>query len=68
MENKYAIGQQFKTRGKSPRICTVIDVLKTYNSKGELVKIRYVATHEVLGQIVTDYEIPETTITMGLIS
>lgn len=64
-EPKYTIGQQFKTRGKHPRLCTVIDILKTYNSKGELVSIRYVSTHDFMGQLVTDRDVPEVTITMG---
>jgi hypothetical protein len=27
MKPKFAIGQQFKTRGKAPRLCTVTDIL-----------------------------------------
>lgn len=65
---RFAIGQQFKTRGKHPRLCTVIDILRTYNSKDALVKVRYVATHETMGQIVTDHDVNETTIAMGAIS
>jgi hypothetical protein len=64
---EYAIGTKFKSRGKSPRLCTVIDILKTYNSKSELVKTRYVATHEFMGQVVTNYDLPAATIAMGLI-
>ena len=64
---EYAIGTKFKSRGKSPRLCTVIDILKTYNSKSELVKTRYVATQEFMGQVVTDYDLPAATIAMGLI-
>lgn len=62
------IGTQYKTRGKAPRLCTVTDILKTYNSKGELVKIRYVATHTFLGQTVTNDDVVETTIRMGQIA
>jgi hypothetical protein len=65
MEPKYAIGTQFKTRGKAPRTCTVVDIYRTYNSNGELVKVRYVATHEFMGQTVTDYDVVETTIVRG---
>ena len=60
------IGTVFTTRHKQPRVCTVIDKHVTTNSKGEIVKTRYVATHELLGQIVTDYDVVETTILMGL--
>ena len=64
---KYPVGTKFKTRGKAPRICTVTDYLVTTNLKGDIVKTRYVATHQFLGQTVTDRDIPETTISMGLI-
>lgn len=64
---EYAIGTKFKSKGKSPRLCTITDILKTYNSKGELVKTRYVATHNFMGQVVTDYDLPASTIAMGLI-
>jgi len=62
---RFKIGTMYKTRGASPRICTVIDILKTYNSKNELIQIRYVSTHEFLGQKVANYDVPETTIAMG---
>lgn len=64
-EAKYPIGTTFATRGKHPKLCTVTDILKTYNSRGELVKIRYVATHLFAGQVVTDSDVVETTIAMG---
>lgn len=65
-EPKYAIGTQFKTRGKHPRLGTVIDIWKTYNQAGHLVDVNYVATFEFCGQTVTDRTICETTIAMGL--
>jgi hypothetical protein len=67
MQPKFNIGHQFKTRGKHPRLCTVVDILRTYNAKGDLVKTRYVATHEFMGQTVTDGDVCETTIAMGSI-
>ena len=63
---EYPIGTKYKTRGKAPRLCEVVDILKTYNSKGELVKTRYVATHSFMGQTVTDYNVVKTTIAMGI--
>lgn len=63
---QYPIGQQFMSRGKHPRLCTVIDILKTFNSKGECVRLRYVATHEFIGQTVTDYDVLEVSITRSL--
>ncbi len=62
----YPIGTQFQTRGKAPRTCTVIDILKTYNSKGELVTTRYVATHEFCGQQVVDRDVVAATIARSL--
>lgn len=62
----YAIGTKFMTRGKSPRLCTVIDIHRTYNSAGELVRIRYVATHEFMGQTMVDGDVVATTIAMGI--
>lgn len=64
-EARFKIGTKFKTRGKYPRECTVVDILKTYNSKGELVEIRYVTTHEFMGQTVIDKNVVDATIAMG---
>lgn len=63
----YPIGTKFKTGGKAPRLCTVTDILKTYNSAGELVKTRYVAVHEFCGQQVADADVCAVTIARGLI-
>jgi hypothetical protein len=65
---RFAIGQQFYTRGKVRQLCTIVDILSTYNASGELVRIRYIATHEFLGQIVTNYDVADSTVAMGLIS
>ena len=57
------IGTKFIRRGsKRKDIETVTDILTTYNSKGEIVHIRYVATHEFMGQVVTDSDIVKTII------
>lgn len=66
MKKDYPIGTQYRTRGKRKDLCTVIDILKTYNSKGELVKTRYVSTHDFMGQTVTSYDVVATTIAMGI--
>lgn len=65
-DSKYPIGTVYQSRGKYPRTCTVVDILKTYNAAGELIMIRYIATHEFSGQTVTDRDVVETTITMGI--
>lgn len=64
---KFEIGTKYKTRHKTPKTCTVVDILRTYNSKEELISIRYVSTYEFLGQLVKDSDVVETTIMMGLI-
>lgn len=65
------IGTKFiKQRGKhtnKERVETVTDILKTYNLAGELVKTRYVAEHDFLGQKVTDRDVVDVTIQRGLI-
>ena len=66
IEQRFQIGDTFTTRGKSPRLCTVVDVLKTYNSKDELVRLRYMASHEFMGQTLTDSDVCDATIAMGL--
>jgi hypothetical protein len=63
------IGTQFKTRGRHPRLCTVTDVLSTFNSKGELVKVLFVAEHAgPFGQKVVERDVCRTTILMGRVS
>ena len=66
-EPRFSIGQQFRTRGEHPRLGTVIDIWRTYNAEGEQVRLRYVATFEFAGQTITDHEVVETTISMGLV-
>lgn len=56
------IGTQFiRYYGKRKDVETVVDILKTYNSKNELVKIEYVVEHDLLGQKVKDI-VSKTTI------
>lgn len=64
---RFTIGQQFVTRGHAPRLCTVTEILRTYNSRGDLVKVRYVATHTFMGETLVDHDVVETTIAMGFI-
>jgi len=59
------IGKQYKTRGKHPRLCTVIDVHTTYNQAGDIVRIRHVSEHDFLGQKVIDSDVAITTILMN---
>ena len=63
---RFAIGQQYRTQGKAPRLCTVTDILRTYNAAGNLVQLSYVATHDFMGQQVTERDVCETTIARGI--
>lgn len=63
---EYPIGTIYQTRGKYKKICTIVDILKTYNSKNELVRIRYISTYLFLGQLVYDRDVIHTTVTMGV--
>jgi len=62
------IGTTFLSGGKNKKLCTVNDIFKTYNSRGELVKVRYSAIHLFMGQTVAEYDIVETTIKRGLVA
>lgn len=62
---RFAIGTKFKPVGRNSQLCTVIDILRTYNSAGELVKVRYVAEHEFCGQMVRDSDVCDATIARG---
>jgi len=66
LTQRFPIGTRFALRGKGSRLATVVDVWRTYNLAGELVKLRYVATHEFAGQTVTDSDVVDTTIARGL--
>ena len=66
---KFEIGLTFKHHArKHNNELTIIDIYKTYNSSGELVKFTYVCSHNFLGQSVIDYDINETTIARSLFS
>jgi len=63
---KYAQGTKFIRRGdKQKRVLTVFDYHTTRNISGDIVKQRYVAAYEIAGQILTDSDITETTISRG---
>jgi hypothetical protein len=65
---EYAIGTQYLTRNREPRLCTVVDVWKTFNAAGELVEVSYVAEHVFMGQRLTERDVCATTIAMGLVT
>ena len=62
---KYGVGTNFIRKSgkrKNKQVETITDVYRTYNNANELIKIRYVATHEFIGNTITDYDVLETTI------
>lgn len=65
---KFPIGTKYKPIGKHTKECTVIDFHVTRNLAGDVVRTRYVASHQFLGQTLSDSDVVETTIARGLIS
>ena len=63
---RFPVGTEFKTRGKHPPLCTVVDYLETRNLAGKLVRREYVEEHEFCGQTVRS-TVPEATVAMGLV-
>jgi hypothetical protein len=61
----FPIGTSFITRGKNPRLCTVVDILKTYNYEGDHVQTCYIVTYELAGRVRYDYNVRAATIAMG---
>lgn len=68
MTTTYKIGTTFRASGKQGYVRKVTDILKTYNSAGELVHVRYVAAHQFMGQTVTDSDVVAVTIARNLIA
>lgn len=65
--HRFPIGTKYMSRGKRQDVCTVIDHLTITNSKGEIVAVRYITSHQFFGQIVIESEVLDTTIARGLL-
>ena len=67
MNARFPIGLTFTlSRGKKvARENTIVDILKTTNSKGETVRIEYVISHKFMGQDISETVI-DTTIARNL--
>ncbi len=60
---RFRIGLKFKRQRKHAKIETIVDIFTTTSKQtGEIVKIRYVTSHDFLGQQVLDYSVLDTTI------
>jgi len=64
---RFKIGTKYRTSGKAPRLCTVIDIWTTYDDAGNIVMRRYVSEHEFMGQRILDRDVLATTIAKGLV-
>jgi len=66
MTARFEIGTQFIPAGnKRKDVYTIVDILTTTKSNGEIFKIEYVCTHVFCGMDVTSVEI-DRTIARGL--
>lgn len=63
---KYPVGLRFKPMGKKTTY-TVSDIYTTRNQQNKVVQLRYVCKYLFSGQVVTDYDVPETTIARSMI-
>ncbi len=61
----YKNGTEFLPIGKRT-VETVVDSLRTYNMKNELVDLKYVSTHVELGKTLTTYDVPRATVARGI--
>ena len=63
------IGTTFIRRGnKRKDVETVVDVYTTTNTKGDVVKTTYVASHVFMGQTIINHDTAATTIMRGLMN
>jgi hypothetical protein len=63
-EAKFPIGMKFiRSTGRQKNgVETIEDIYTTTNSKGKVVRVVYVVSHQYGGQKVIDYEVPASTI------
>lgn len=60
---KYNIGFEYTDRNK--RLCKIIDYYITYNINNDIVKERYVVERRLLGQVIIDNDVIQTSIDMA---
>lgn len=62
-KEQITVGTQFYRYGRKHKVLeTVIDIHTTYNLAGQIVNVRYVTEHELMGQKVIDYDVVAVTI------
>lgn len=62
----YPLGTKFHIGGVEKKVHTVVDIEVTFNINGELKDVKYIATHNFLGQQIKSRH-SETGIARGLI-
>ena len=65
---QFQIGQKFIRRtSKRQDIETIEDVYTTTNSKGKIISVVYVASHDFAGNKIFDYAVPMATIARSIL-
>jgi hypothetical protein len=64
--HRYPIGTSYQPRRKHTYTVTITDRLTVTNDSGVVIKTYYQGTHEFCGQAVTNSNITDTEISMGL--
>lgn len=64
--HRFPVGLKFTPLGRYPQENTITDQYTTTNSKGEVVGIKYAATHLFCGQTVTSHDVADAAIARGL--
>ena len=62
---RHAVGTQYLSHAKHPRVCTVTDFMTVCGLDGEIVRTYYQSEHEFMGQTVTEREVCGATIARG---
>jgi hypothetical protein len=65
MNTNFPIGTKYIKRNSRQDVCTVVDILTTFNAAGDIVSTTYIAEHEFCGQMVRERDVVRTTIAMG---
>lgn len=65
LDKVWPIGTKFHPVGCKQGVHEVIDILRVFNSKNELVRIEYVVAHRFCGQTVVSSNFVATTIARG---
>lgn len=62
---RFPIGLTYRSNNKRRDLTTIVDILSTINSSGEIIRIEYVVSHEFTGQAIRE-TVPDTRIARAL--